>query len=156
MSDFDLDFVIPDEVEESVGWRGWSLTDNGLLRAIIHDDQIWQPGVPLKAVCAKGKRHPVPFMNCTCGFYGTKSLADLKENGYHLSGAFGLVSYWGRMIDYSDGYKAEFSYPREIWLPYTMLQWVEPLSIYGVPVRLANPYTAKEKDLLNGHREATA
>jgi hypothetical protein len=148
------DFVIPDEIEESVGWRGWKVTENGLLQAIVHDEAIWQPGVPTQAVCYKGKRHPVPFMNCTCGFYATKTLTALQENGYHLDGAFGTVSYWGKMIDFTDGFRAQFAYPREIWVPYSKLHWVQALSIYGVPVRLANPYTVNERELAHGNREA--
>lgn len=146
------DFVVPDFVEEYVGWRGWQITKDGKLAAIVHEDSIWTPGEALSAVCAKGKRHPVPFMNCSCGFYATDSLEKLMDNDYHTAGAFGRVSMWGKSIDFTGGYKSQFAYPREIWVNYTLVRYVEKLAVYGVPVRLANPYQANEKVLLNGHR----
>jgi hypothetical protein len=146
------EFVVPDFVEEYVGWRGWCVTPQGRLTAIVNDEAVWTPGEALPAFCAKGKRHPVPFMNCTCGFYAADSFESIVNQNYHLAGAFGRVSMWGKSIDYTGGYKSQFAYPREIWVPYTMLHCVELLAVYGVPVRLANPYSATEKDLLNGHR----
>ena len=131
------------------------MMDDGKLAAIANpDDAVWEPGEVLSAVCAKGKRHPVPFMNCTCGFYATKTYDKLVENGYHLSGVWGTVSMWGKSIDWTEGYKSQFAYPRELWVPYTMLQAVEALAVYGVPVRLANPYTFNPGEHLNGNRQA--
>lgn len=146
------EFVVPDFVEEYIGWRGWQITPNGKLAAIVNEEAVWTPGEALPAYCAKGKRHPVPFMNCSCGFYAADSLDGLMVQNYHLAGAFGRVSMWGKSIDYTGGYKSQFAYPREIWINYTLVRYVEPLAAYGVPVRLANPYQAKEEDLLNGHR----
>jgi hypothetical protein len=149
------EFIVPDFTEEFVGWRGWQVTGDGLLEAIVNPEaSCWHPGQALSAVCTKNKRHPVPFMNCTCGFYATKTLAQLIDNDYHTSGAFGTVSLWGKSIQFTDGYRAQFAYPREIWIPYTMLKFVEPLARYGVPVRLANPWTATEETLRNGNRKA--
>jgi hypothetical protein len=140
----DLDLAIPDFTEEFVGWRGWTLTEQGRLCAIVHEEAIWEPGDPLEATCSKGKRHPVPFMGCSCGFYCTKTYLELCEAGYAMAGVWGTVSCWGKSIDSTMGYRTRFAYPREIWLPYTLIRFVEPLAEYGVPVRLANPYTFKE------------
>jgi hypothetical protein len=147
-------FIVPDFTEEFVGWRGWRASPEGLLEAIVNPElAAWKPGEALEAKCVKGKRHPVPFMNCTCGFYATKTLEQLKENDYHTDGVFGTVSIWGRTVKFTDGFRSQFAYPRELWVPYTMLHLVERLALYGVPVRLTNPWTATEAKLY-GDREA--
>jgi hypothetical protein len=144
------DFVVPDFTEEFVGWRGWIVNASGNLAAILHEDAEWMPGEALPAFCGKGRRHPVPFNKCTCGFYATKAFNKFREQGYMFgdSVVWGRCSMWGKSIDYTEGWKTQFAYPREIWVPYTQLHLVEVVAKYGVPVRLANPFTATEASLI--------
>lgn len=45
----------------------------------------------------------------------------------------GSVEIWGKVIECENGYRSEFSYPKELWL---LRPGLESLSwTYGVPVR---------------------
>lgn len=121
------------------GWRGWSIVEGRLTS--INQEFVWQPGQEVQAAC--DGRHPIPKLSCSCGLYSTKSWRKLQTNGYHMFGAFGLVSLWGRVLEGTLGYRSEFAYPKMIFLSYLNLKWVEPLSVYGVPVKLYNPYKTK-------------
>lgn len=140
--------------EAFIGWRGWRLDPHTLRLRSINTEVEWEPCKHVEAICPKSRRHPVPLMNCTCGFYSTKSLEQLRENNYHAMGAFGQVRVWGRVIEYSEGFRSQFCYPDVIYLPYLSLPLIERLSVYDVPVRLLNPYTG-EPDI-DGDWEAAA
>lgn len=133
--------TVPLYPEAFVGWRGWHI-ENGRLMSVATQGFVWEPGEQVVAHCG---RHKAPRQGCTCGLYSTKSLRKLIENGYHDHGAFGQVSLWGRIIDYDDGYRSEFAYPKVIYLSYLNMRHVEALSVYGVPVMLKNPHKVAKK-----------
>jgi hypothetical protein len=133
-------------MEEFVGWRGWRIVKEQLFS--VNTDDLWIPEEDFVAQCSLGKNHPrgIPHATCGCGIYATKTLAKLRSNGYHKYGAIGQVSLWGDIIDGGDGYRAEFAYPRVIYVPY--LSWKvaktdSNLRAYNVPIRLLNPYTGQ-------------
>jgi len=126
-------------VEPFIGWRGWNINNRGRLCA-VNSGWVWEPGEEVRALCSHGHTHRSPDKGCECGLYATKTFQKLQSNGYHVFGAFGQVRLWGRIIDTTMGFRAEIAYPHVIYLPYSDMRWVEPLSVYGVPVMLKNPY----------------
>jgi hypothetical protein len=130
--------------EVFVGWRSWRVVNNRLV-SLTHDE-VWPVGDQLRAnakLC--GGRHKAPNAKCReCGIYAKKSLNGLIRSGYFDHDAFGMVSLWGRVVDSTDGYRAEFAYPKTIYVTYMNLRLIEPLSVYGVPVKAVNPYKRKD------------
>jgi hypothetical protein len=103
--------------EAIVGWRSWYVTD-GRLSSLTFDHK-WPVGKELVARCNETKRS---YFNGEC---------------------FGQVALWGKVIEGEDGYRAEFAYPKALYVSYLNYRLVEPLSVYGVPVRVLNPYKKK-------------
>ena len=51
----------------------------------------------------------------------------------------GVVANWGKIEEWTEGYKAARSYPLRLWVPYACWRMVGPLEdAYGVPVGLRN------------------
>lgn len=56
--------------------------------------------------------HPAPDPDCLCGIYAYKEAVPLDPSGQPY--AAGEVYLWGRIIEHSDGYRAEFAYPKRL------------------------------------------
>lgn len=121
-----------------VGWRSWKIV-NGRLVSLTSGFQ-WAVGKESKAFCDHARHRP-PARDCSCGIYALKSLLLLKRSAYFSEDCFGQVSLWGRVLEAEDGYRAEFAYPKNLYVTYMNIRNIEPLSVYGVPVRLMNPYS---------------
>lgn len=128
--------LYPDAI---VGWRSWAV-NNGRLTSLTFEFG-WPVGKELDAICTD--RHRCPSQRCQCGIYALKSLAILRKSSYFGYDCYGQVALWGKIIEGEDGYRAEFAYPKAIYVTYMNYRLVEPLSVYGVPVRVMNPYTQK-------------
>jgi hypothetical protein len=160
----DYDPDIPVYAEVSIGWRAWQVAQYDTwappkLKSVTHSGTYWMPRRVCEAVCEKqeagrtsrrrGKweAHTVPGETCSCGLYAASDLAHLKKLGYnayhdikpgHVK-VIGSVSLWGKVIPGSQGWKAQFGYPKELFVPYEAWRLVEPLrELYGVPVTLSN------------------
>jgi hypothetical protein len=125
--------------EALVGWRSWDLK-HGRLRSLTQSEE-WPVGEELMARCGMNA-HRCPNLNCVCGIYAKNTLAKLKSSSY-MGSIFGQVSLWGRVLEAEDGFRAEFAYPKIIYVTYLNYKLVEPLSVYGVPVTVMNPYRRK-------------
>jgi hypothetical protein len=53
--------VIPDSIEPVIGWRGWALSDNGLLLS-QHNHMQWTPGERAEAKCSPSLGGTMPWM----------------------------------------------------------------------------------------------
>lgn len=126
--------------EAFVGWRSW-IVEKGRLISLT-SDVTWPVGDELRAKCA-GTGHKAPFSRCACGVYALKSYIGLRRSSYYPNDVWGQVALWGKVIEGEDGYRAEFAYPKTLFVPYTKMRWIEILSVYGVPVKLMNPYSKK-------------
>jgi hypothetical protein len=126
--------------EVRVGWRSWTL-ENGRLYSVTQR-WVWPVGEELRAVCDIGHNRP-PRLKCGCGIYALQTLHHLRSSAYFRNDVFGKVSLWGRVLEADDGYRAEFAYPKVLYVSYLNYKMVEPLSVYGVPVKVANPYTRR-------------
>ena len=123
-------------------------------------------------VAVGGPAHAAPDELCGhggghgCGIYATKSAEDCADylKGFYsptqVRGAavvhriLGKVALWGRVIEAERGWRAEYGYPAEIWIPPTLHvasgreigttraptlplgRIADLLGGYGVPVRL--------------------
>lgn len=128
---------MPDSLTPITAWRAWALTMEGSeyrLKA-IGQHSIWLPKKKLEASCAKGgTNHPAPHFSCECGVWCFKTLELLLPalEGYTVP-ILGNVSIWGRIIETDKGFRAQYAYPKELWL---LDKAHEQLGyIYGVPVR---------------------
>jgi hypothetical protein len=149
------DILVPDYMQAQTGWRAWGIPkalDEGelpLLRSVTYSSNFWTPREPMRATCQTRNgtsTHPVPTESCTCGLYSAKTREHLLSMNYHNydpdEGHFtvlGRVALWGKVVEGTQGWKAEFGYPQELFLPYEAWHLFKPLEeAYGVPVRLDN------------------
>lgn len=147
--------AIPDYHETMIGWRAWGVKPDlefgeiPLLRSVTYSDHAWTPGEPTEAECRRAHRgtHEVPHETHTCGLYSAKTRERLMSMEYHrydaeqrgLFHVVGSVSLWGKIVEGSQGWRAQFGYPRELFLPFEAWSLAAPLTeAYGVPVRLNN------------------
>lgn len=124
----------PDYVQTLTGWRGWKVKDEKL--HALGTNTIWTPKKAARAKCNASGSHRAPQKACKCGYWSFKSmdlitaaLADYVDS----VDVVGTVEIWGRVIECENGYRAEYAYPKELWL---LKPELESLSwTYGVPVR---------------------
>jgi hypothetical protein len=168
--------TVPEEVEAQVedaedvvckvGWRAWEVLppktrhDTVMLRSVTHSSTVWLPRQVTEATCERHSHeddHHVPEERCSCGLYSAKDLEHLRSMGYHSydpdRGRFtivGEVNLWGKVIEGSQGWRAQFGYPKKLYVPFEVMRlFYKPLKeTYGVPVELKNyldPIEQKEK-----------
>jgi hypothetical protein len=61
--------------------------------------------------------HEPPETDCTCGVYASKSLEQLLTMGYAKCGIHGEVYLWGTVVEHELGWRAQFAYPKTLFLP---------------------------------------
>jgi hypothetical protein len=66
--------------------------------------------------------HRSPEPGCTCGIHAIKDPARLARSG-RTAAAVGRVAMWGRVIEHSKGYRAEFAYPSRMRLVCSWCLW---------------------------------
>lgn len=101
--------------EAIVGYRGWSITTEGLLASA--NGVLWPERVAFVASargCSCGD--VAPQFSCTCGVYAFKTFGDLMaEHSYSQMDVLGSVSLWGKVISHEIGYRARRAYPRTLY-----------------------------------------
>ena len=139
--------TIPDYVSPIVGYRLWQWGPGGLWSM---NGEPWFPGRPLTAVCraatrrtgftlseADGYAHFAPQSDCTCGIYAINRVHHLVRTGYGIPGE---VYLWGTVVEHQFGWRAQYAYPKNLFLPPSMM----PFSIRELESRLRSliPYGA--------------
>jgi len=116
---------IPDYISPVVGYRVWQWNATGLNSL---NGEPWLPGRALAAGCraaatfvgrakpAHGS-HELPHSDCTCGVYAAKNLEHLRQFGYEGRGIHGEVYLWGTVVEHRLGWRAQFAYPKNLFLP---------------------------------------
>lgn len=150
----DENFRIPDLAEAVEGWRAWGVPADPppygafpKLYSVSHSQYFWVPRREMIAECEKCPDDDLPGEKCGCGFYSAKTLEHLMSMGYHQydaerQGMFhvvGRVANWGKVIPATQGWRAQKSYPIELFIPFEAHRLAQGLKeAYGVPVRLKN------------------
>lgn len=137
---------IPDAIEPSVGWRAWNIidTNEGPRVGSINAGMVWPAGRKFEAVCRFP--HDVPDPHCSCGVYAARTRAHLQKMGYHFFDLdedrlviIGQVNLWGGIVPGSQGWRAQFAYPKNFHVPYSMWRYATLLrKTYAVPTVLNN------------------
>ena len=150
--------MIPDYCDALTAYRAWTAHENGLLVGQTHEEP-WPPYEPFHARCGRvqgagirehvkdGRWLPAPVWGCDCGVHALKSL-EAAEARYHTGGptyivvglgeqqkhhtVWGAVKIWGRIIEHSLGYRAEFAYPSELYTTDEKIA-AAVCALYGVP-----------------------
>ena len=144
---------VPDMVTCIVGWRGWSVKKrlDELRLEGIGMSHIWTPKKPEEATCKSGsfgyrlsavwgdtpselEAHFAPHKDCTCGIWAFRTLEEFQAMAQQYSvDVVGQVYLWGRVLECENGFRAQYAYPKELWL---MNKDHESLGhIYNCPVR---------------------
>lgn len=121
--------VIKDN-EPIVMWRSWlvRLNEDGFDRRMLTsiNGQMWPHNEPLRAQhigsIHKGGDERSPSWFCNCGIYAVKTLIQAQKWGLSHENkgqiqVIGKVELSGRVLEFETGAKAEFAYPKKLWLP---------------------------------------
>lgn len=158
----DPKLVVPDLTDAVEGWRAWGVPRTmpryGVppkLYSVTYGNYYWAPRKAMVATCSyRCDAEDVPGEQCSCGFYSAKTLEHLMSMGYHQYDAeangyyhvVGQVANWGKVIEGSQGWRAQKAYPKKLYVPFEAWPLAKPLSkAYGVPVELKNVLVQPER-----------
>ena len=153
----DPDFEAPTLEGTVEGWRAWSVSTRMLygvppklysVTARRIAGGYWPPRQGNEAHCDKCGEN-LPGERCACGFYSAKTLRHLMKLGYHLYSTedgstgsvkvVGQVANWGKVIEGTQGWRSQFSYPIRLYVPFEAAHLAGPLKkAYGCRVKLLN------------------
>jgi|SRR5579875_1637796 hypothetical protein len=143
---------VPDFVEPLVGWRAWKVwapafdSDScpGLTSIILNES--WMPRRRIAAehnFDLTARCRGLLDLECSCGIYAFKDpdeafayAARVRDRFLGIANdvALGEVSLWGRVVECERGFRAEFAYPRHIYLPSTFSRFISVVRCaFGVP-----------------------
>lgn len=144
---------LPDFVEPLLGWRAWKIRvpqnapDSCPSFSSIILDTPWTPRRKVSAEHSfdlGANCHGLVQAKCSCGVYAYSRPAEafdyltrVRDRLACLTVEVGLgsVSLWGRVVQCERGYKAQYAYPRHIYLPATFARYLPVVSSsFGVPV----------------------
>jgi len=152
---------MPDSITMITGYRAWRVNhkqDGEWRLKAVGQETVWEPKKKMEAACVNniisvanpagvyGHSHQAPQRNCTCGFWAFKSIDMLPEaltgqNYRNEIRVIGSVDLWGRVIETENGFRAQYAYPKELWL---LEDHMEDLGwIYGVKIRTKQMATGK-------------
>jgi hypothetical protein len=148
---------IPDFISPVVGYRVWRWDATGLKSL---NGEPWLPGLPLAAGCrtvtrgpmvvdgeAVNDAHEAPNLECTCGIYAAKNIEHLRTTRYSQYGIHGEVNLWGTVVEHKFGWRAQYAYPKSLFLPPDILPFtlariqsrLKTLTAYRIDVFVADP-----------------
>lgn len=131
-------------------WTKPSITEPvGPMKLVSGGATEWPLRERLTAVCRNGQDHRSPEPRCRCGIYAAASHQVLRDRGYaagpddhRAPDLVGELWMWGRVMQSDDILRAEFAYPKRLFVPFRTWKKAKPLTeLYGVPVLLKNPFT---------------
>jgi hypothetical protein len=119
-----------------VGWRCWRVIDTGddFVLESANRTTRWPASVALEASCSVDHPHTIPAPECACGIYAARTpelvlgyfppvvrraatIIAPAILGYDKVVAVGLVSLWGDVIEGALGWRGQYAYPRELFVP---------------------------------------
>lgn len=149
------EFVVPDSIEPFVGFRAWEVRNLSLFSVtpMSKAAAIWPVGKRMEALCnhKTSTNHEPPEQNCSCGIYAARTFDHLAEQRYQEFMAegpvviAGTVWLWGKVIQASHGFRAQYAYPKRLWIPHYF--WKEGREVakeYKVKTKLVNTLVERE------------
>jgi hypothetical protein len=138
-----------------IGWKGLLASPDGRLRSPSRETD-WPSRQPLVAECDRD----TSFARCTCGIYATKTFEDLKKNSYNWNDlsapgwsasrpsddvwVVAEVKLWGEVRRGAIGYRAEYAYPKTIYVPGQKWQLGRRIcSLYGCNLKFIDRFTGE-------------
>lgn len=124
---------VPDSAVPITAWRSWRIDWENDVPVLVSPTREcrWPAGEKLSASCTVSEtlgravvqmgfdlceleHHSAsPESLCLCGVYGLKN----PEGALEYRGAvFGEVKLWGKVIEGTEGYRAQFAYPSRLWI----------------------------------------
>lgn len=158
---------VPDVIGEMIGWRAWQLVGSVRVPRLMsinaagrvgHDDAIWPTKRWYTAKCPNGHIENIPVEGCSCGLYAAKTREHLVSLRYGAYGdqaihAIGEVAFKGKVIEGSQGWKAEYGRIKRLIVPYEFWKYVDPLAdAYNVPVEVGFLFSEAERRQVLGGR----
>lgn len=162
-----LDERMPDVLGEIIAWRAWQIVGTEQTprlasvtalttwtRADSGVDAIWPTRRYFLARCPRGHIENLPIESCSCGLYAAKTREHLMDLGYGAYGSMtdkviGEVALSGKVIEGSQGWRAERGRVHRLWVPHE----VGPVVVqrladaYRVPVEPAQWLDGKFRTL---------
>lgn len=141
--------------EALVGWRAWEFWDEDGFLHSLNDDQVWPYLVPMTAECIKDSCVESPRSECSCGIYAVNERGAVPSNDAGCT-VYGLVYGWGRYVRGSNGWRAQYAYPKSFLLEPEQADVIEKLREYRVPIYVKQPtrmYDPAEDGYGNGTDE---
>lgn len=124
----DPELTIPDSAQAIIGWRAWDFKmPTGTLVSFAgtclwpHRRRIEARHMYYGGVGYWGDLTPTceaPAIGCSCGIYALKEQPDRSK-------VFGQVNLWGRVVEGELGWRAQYAYPKHLWVPVPSFQPVE-------------------------------
>lgn len=129
----------PNYLDRKVAYRVWRWAATGLHSL---NGESWLPGRPIEGRCriasaahdvrGAGCANEIPDRKCTCGVYAANNIDHLRQYGYYERGIHGEVSLWGRLVEHNLGWRAQFAYPKSLFLPLHLV----PFTLVELDARL--------------------
>jgi hypothetical protein len=123
-------------MEALVGWKSWDILESGNLDTRGY---IWPVDAPIVAECVYKQAHQhtgeIPSDRCSCGIYA----ADSKEGAIIHNRIVGLLYGWGRYVRGTNGWRAQYAYPKCFYLTEDQFSYIDALKKYHVPIYIAQP-----------------
>lgn len=144
---------VPDFFEKVPALRIWRYTPDARLVSLM-THVTWPVGEELEAQCLRSRwipatdamncSEPVPNMHHGCGIYGVKRMDTVEDIVFYYSGGHaarrpgsvvaGKVLMWGRMLEGSYGYRAQFAECAALASELNPAAAEEAAAKYGVPI----------------------
>jgi hypothetical protein len=147
--------------EALVGWRAWKMKDKQI--GSLNQDFQWPVCAAADSKCRKsswpGGNHKIctvcPSEHCTCGFYAVNDREDIPVHEDDDSAIIGEVYGWGRYVRGDYGWRAQYAYPKALYLTESQGKYTEQLKQYRVPIFIERPLLAYSplEDGFNEYRQ---
>jgi hypothetical protein len=108
----------PDLAAPVTGWRLWLLDsdDDGPVLTSPVATSRWPAREATTASCRAGCERP-PAWECGCGLYATAHVGRLLTTGVTAGLVLGCTALWGRVVEATEGWRAERGYPLVLFAP---------------------------------------